>query len=197
MLFVEAWNEWGEGSYIEPHREFGFGYLEAIRQVFAPDSPKPEDLAPADIGLGPYELPDLPPTTAWDFSKAADTLGWSGNVVNLRVTKGALQFITSGHDPILSSPPTRVPAATFPSLALSVKANRDIDGQLFWARPGVGMSEAASVHFPIRGDGKFHDVKVKLAANPRWRGVITSLRFDPGNEDGVEVAVKSIGLEKK
>ena len=197
MLFVEAWNEWGEGSYIEPHREFGFGYLEAIRQVFAPDSPKPEELAPADIGLGPYELPDLPPTTAWDFSKAADTLGWSGNVGNLRVTKGALQFTTSGRDPILSSPPTRAPAAAFPSLVLSVKANRDIDGQLFWAKPGVGMSEAASVHFPIRGDGKFHDVKVKLAANPRWRGVITSLRFDPGSEDGVEVAVKSIGLEKK
>jgi Glycosyltransferase WbsX len=197
MLFVEAWNEWGEGSYIEPHREFGFGYLEAIRQVFAPDSPKPAEIAPADLGLGPYDLPDLPLATAWDFTKAADPLGWSGNVVNLRVAKGLLQFTTSGRDPILSSPPTRVAAAVFPSVVLNLKASRDVDGQLFWGKPGVGMSEAASVHFPIRGDGKFHDVKVDLSANPRWRGVITSLRFDPGSEDGVEVAVKSITLEKK
>ena len=25
LLLVEAWNEWGEGAYIAPHREFGFG----------------------------------------------------------------------------------------------------------------------------------------------------------------------------
>ena len=196
-LFVEAWNEWGEGSYIEPHREFGFGYLEAIRQVFAPTSPKPAEVAPADLGLGPYDLPDMPMTTTWDFAKATDTLGWSGNGANLRVAKGLLQFTTSGRDPNLISPPTRAQAAVFPFVVLSLKASQDIDGQIFWAKPGVGMSEAASVHFPIRGDGKFHDVKVSLAANPRWRGVITSLRFDPGNENGVEVAVKSIALEKK
>ncbi len=197
MLFVEAWNEWGEGSYIEPHREFGFGYLEAIRQVFAPKSPKPKEIAPADIGLGPYDLPDLPPATAWDFTKATDTLGWSGNVSNLRVGKGALQFTTSGRDPILTSPPIHVQAGQFLSMVVSLKAARDIDGQLFWGKPGVGMSEATSVHFPIRGDGQFHDVKVNLAGNPRWRGLITSLRFDPGSLDGVEVEVKSISLEKK
>ncbi|MBM4083021.1 MAG: hypothetical protein FJ278_25155, partial [Planctomycetes bacterium] len=46
MVIVEAWNEWGEGSYIEPHKQFGFGYLDAIREVFT-DAPKEHsDLAP-------------------------------------------------------------------------------------------------------------------------------------------------------
>ena len=55
-VLIEAWNEWGEGSYIEPHREFGFGYLDAIREVFT-DAPKSHvDLTPADVGLGPYEI---------------------------------------------------------------------------------------------------------------------------------------------
>ena len=34
-FLIEAWNEWGEGSYLEPSREYGFGYMDAIRRVFA------------------------------------------------------------------------------------------------------------------------------------------------------------------
>ena len=34
VLTLNAWNEWTEGSYLEPDTEFGFGYLEAIRDVF-------------------------------------------------------------------------------------------------------------------------------------------------------------------
>ena len=39
FFLIEAWNEWGEGSFIEPSRSHGFGHLEAIRNVFAPDAP--------------------------------------------------------------------------------------------------------------------------------------------------------------
>jgi hypothetical protein len=55
MLLLDNWNEWGEGHYIAPHREYGFGYLDAVRRVFA-DAPQPHrDLVPADLGLGPYD----------------------------------------------------------------------------------------------------------------------------------------------
>lgn len=30
VLLVEAWNEWGEGSYLEPSLEYGFRWLEAL-----------------------------------------------------------------------------------------------------------------------------------------------------------------------
>ena len=34
ILTINAWNEWTEGSYLEPDTRNGMGYLEAIREVF-------------------------------------------------------------------------------------------------------------------------------------------------------------------
>lgn len=57
MVQLDNWNEWGEGHWIAPSRHGGFGYLEAIRQVFAPQSKQPVNLLPEDVGLGPYDEP--------------------------------------------------------------------------------------------------------------------------------------------
>ncbi|THF80752.1 glycosyltransferase WbsX family protein [Cohnella fermenti] len=34
VLTINSWNEWTEGSYIEPDTEHGMAYLEAVRRVF-------------------------------------------------------------------------------------------------------------------------------------------------------------------
>lgn len=55
LLLIDNWNEYGEGHYIFPSREHGFGYLDAIRSVFAPGAGPHVDLVPEDFGLGPYD----------------------------------------------------------------------------------------------------------------------------------------------
>jgi hypothetical protein len=56
VVILDNWNEYGEGHYLAPHRQYGFGYLDAVREAFAPNAPhEHQDLTPADVGLGPYD----------------------------------------------------------------------------------------------------------------------------------------------
>lgn len=55
MILLDNWNEWSEGHFIAPCRQHGFGYLDAVRNVFATAPADHVDLIPEDVGLGPYD----------------------------------------------------------------------------------------------------------------------------------------------
>ena len=43
MIFVAAWNEWAEGSMLEPDKINGYGYLEAVKQALIENNEWPEE----------------------------------------------------------------------------------------------------------------------------------------------------------
>ncbi len=204
IAIIEAWNEWGEGSYIEPHSEFGFGYLDAVRENFT-DSPKAHtDITPSDVGLGPYEVKKHVLTkTAWEFER--DDEGWSSwmNLSDVRVEGGCLVAKTVGNDPAFFGPLIQVRAGEFPLVIVRMRLKSD-DGrpfkdiaQLFWRTSTVAESEATSLRFEVVSDGQWHEYRLPVHQNPRWRGIVTGLRLDPCGRAGVWVEVDFLRLKQR
>jgi len=54
MLLLDNWNEWSEGHFISPCAAAGFGYLQAVRNVFTDRKNLPDYRTPDRLGLGPY-----------------------------------------------------------------------------------------------------------------------------------------------
>jgi hypothetical protein len=47
IVTINAWNEWPEGSCLEPMQQYGYGYLEAVKDVFATPGKPPASTASA------------------------------------------------------------------------------------------------------------------------------------------------------
>ncbi|MGQ9820582.1 MAG: glycoside hydrolase family 99-like domain-containing protein [Thermogutta sp.] len=195
IIAIGPWNEWGEGSYIEPCAERGFRDLEELRRAFCPPGSWPPALVPADIGRGPYDLPPVPIRTRWDFDTDGDLQGWLPNSqIQARVEGGLLIGKTLGGDPILAGPAVRLEADSVAKIVIRMKSTRDDMGQLFWSTANSPQSEANSVRFQIVGDGQFREYILKVKDCRRWRGLITSLRLDPSTQSDVEFAIDDIRL---
>lgn len=195
MVLVEAWNEFGEGDYVEPHREWGFAHVDAIREVFA-DAPEEHiDLIPQDVGLGPYELDRPVPRTAWEFDDPAGP-GWdpSQNLANGRVENGCLVAESNGIDPAIYGEATDVEAKRFGTVEIRMKVDKGTGAQLFWAAKARGFTEASSLRFAIEADGAFHAYRLDMKSSPAWKGRIGAFRLDPCDAKDARVELDYIRL---
>jgi carotenoid cleavage dioxygenase-like enzyme len=111
-----------------------------------------------------------------------------------------LAFTTSSADPALQVRTVGLQAAEFPRMVITMQIEGELPnamgGQLFWSETGTAIDEAASAHFPLEADGAMHTYTLNLGAHPRWRGEITSLRFDPCAVANATVTIDEIRFEK-
>jgi hypothetical protein len=201
MAIVEAWNEWGEGSYIEPMQEFGFGYLDAIRSVFGDGRGPHRDFLPDDGGPPAPQVEFLPLTrTRWVFAK--EMQGWETGMgtTGPSVVDGALTGRSLNGDPAFFGPPVLLEAERVHTFHIRLRLDptdgkpfEDM-GQLFFTTQTSPESEANSVRFKVLGDGLWHEYTVSVADNKRWRGTVTRLRFDPCTRSDVTMQVSSMEL---
>ncbi len=189
-------NEWGEGSYAEPCKEFGFGMYNAVRDVFCqqPAGGWPPNVAPRDVGLGPYDLPTTTPRTAWDFDDNTQQ-GWAPfmGVANMVARDGALHFETGSADPAVTASVGMLRAERYDAVVIRMSLDRDATAQLFWETTTSSTSEAASIRFGVKG-GQMAEYVLPVGENPRWRGVLKLFRFDPCSHPGAQVVIDDIRL---
>ncbi|MCR4413910.1 MAG: glycoside hydrolase family 99-like domain-containing protein [Thermoguttaceae bacterium] len=196
IVLVEAWNEFGEGAAIEPHREFGFGYLDAIREVFSEAPAAHADVVPADVGLAVPQWKPSPPKNAWEFNTEGDAEGWGPQMglEGFEVRGGVMRARVVSRDPAFRVN-ERLDAGRFRTLVVRMKLDRGTSAQLFW-RPLHGQeSEARSVRFATTPDNQFHEYRVDLGAVKTWGGRLAGLRLDPNSDPGSTVEVDYLRLE--
>ena len=193
VLFVEAWNEFGEGDFIEPHKQFGFDYLEAIRDVFTNAPKTHDDLTPEDVKLGPYSFPRPEPKTSWQFDDPASP-GWSAGqqMTGGHIENGCFVAYSNGADPAMLSQTTEIDASTFRRVEIRMRVDKGKTGQIFFAGRGRPFAEPASKRFDLIVDGEFHVYGLDLGSVPGWRGTVTALRLDPTDTAGAKVELDYI-----
>lgn len=200
LALVEAWNEWGEGGAAEPGTQYGFGYLDVIRDVLAPDAPPCAHLVPTTDQIRAFEtsltadqindvyyrryLATLNITRG--FSMTFDDrhglwLRPANHVMNVRFEGGVMRCRSVGGDPVLLSPPVldlQVDAVTAVRVTMSVTAGKR--GELYWSTDDRRSFDAARcVSFDLIPDGNMHTYTIPLAAHAAWTGTIRQLRLDP------------------
>ncbi len=212
-MHLEKWimlgpvNEWGEGSYIEPCTEYGFGMYEAVRDTFGvkPADGWPVNYAPSDVGLGPYDLPHALTSEEflgdWDFTDRLH--GWRGRAQIREVVfeDGAMSFTTSGRDPILyTTQPSPFPAEKYHKVTIRLKVIPDPEtkqewAQIFWKTPTENFTETKMVGTSYSPTGEYQELTFQLDKHDRWKGPITSIRFDPLTRKGARISIDRIWIE--
>ncbi|MGD9498047.1 MAG: glycoside hydrolase family 99-like domain-containing protein [Armatimonadota bacterium] len=199
-IAVGPLNEWGEGSYLEPCREFGFAMYDALRDAFCAEPPGgwPPNIAPCDVGLGPYDLPAPQPRLSWDFEDGAHGWGPLMGIRDFAAAEGAISFVTTSHDPALTVAVADVRAEEIAQVVIRMRidglAEEGEPGQLFWSTSTAAVSEATSLRFELTPGEQFRDYVLPVGESERWRGTISSLRLDPCAHAGAQVAIDEIRL---
>jgi len=198
VILIEAWNEWGEGSIIEPSQELGFACLDRVREVFgqAKTAPRSEPAAPPAADL------TLPLIEQWRFDHGPE--GWTpANTTPVTHSWGTISVTSTSNDPLLNSPATYLAAEAYDAIVVRMRITPGegqtgvTTGQLFWSTVDRAVCEGLSLSFEVSVDGEWHEYVLPVADNPEWKGTIDRLRLDPVAAPGLKIDIDRIEIRPR
>ncbi|NOU69242.1 hypothetical protein GC096_35075 [Paenibacillus sp. LMG 31461] len=214
MVMLDNWNELGEGHFIIPAGLAGFGYLDAIRNVFTSGT-EHSDVQPTQAQkerinilhppdrLMPLKTPTPPAVTDqyglfWGFDTNGDQEGWSvlKQVSNGVVSNGAFSGTANNIDPgLMSADHLNIQASAHPYLKIRMKSNKNSSGQVFFiTNEDTTWNEVKSMSFYVEhNETGYTDYVIDMWKNAKWEGDIRQIRFDPLTVPG-DFSIDAIGV---
>lgn len=206
LALVEAWNEWGEGTVIEPGKEHGFDYLSALLNVLGQTPPKtyqvpvPDQASYDRMQMPPLHLDEAPyaerlnAARQWssglkmDFENKRSLWlrpAWSMNYA--WIDGGSLHALASGDGAALDSPsPIWLDAAKVGGIGMRLKTAQATSVLLQW-KNGRDAAWQSTAPVPLSG-GAWETCRFECAGRPGWSGSIDQFRFVfKTNPESVEV----------
>jgi hypothetical protein len=198
LALIEAWNEWGEGTVVEPGKQYGFDYLSAIWSVLGVNAPEkyavpvPDDMSYQRMQAAPVFIDNLPyaerlnASRQWkngvkmDFdSKRSLWLRVDGDEGYAWIADGMLHVLLHQAGVRLTGPEAFwLDASVVKGIALRLRSDADTRVALQW-RTGP--------------DAPWKGTPVQQVPAGRW----TELRFDCAGAAGWTGEIYQIGLAFK
>jgi len=198
IVLIEAWNEWGEGSVLEPSQELGFACLDQVREVFGGGdaAPRHEPTAPAATDIV------LPAIDSWRFDHGPE--GWTpANTTPVTHSWGAISVTSTGSDALLNSPATYLAAEAYDALVVRMRVTPAqgepgvTTGQLFWSTVDRAICEDLSIGFEVSTDGEWHEYVLPVAGSPEWKSTIDRFRLDPVAASDLSVDIDRVEVRRR
>ncbi|MHB1462400.1 MAG: glycoside hydrolase family 99-like domain-containing protein [Armatimonadota bacterium] len=201
ILLIEAWNEWGEGSILEPSREQGCAYLDKVREVFCPKAgAHPKSYVKLMQTSAPQFRFGLPSRKVWSFND--NLLGFvPSGMSDVKVRGGLVSGVATGNDPQLLSPPCYLECSQTPRVRFRLRATDPAnqsgvsEGEFFWSTVDSDMNGDTRATFEISQDGQWHTYELDLSKHPFWKGRTDRFRLDPGSTPGATIEVDEIRFD--
>ena len=203
ILMIEAWNEWGEGSILEPDIETGFAYVDVVREVVCPEAETHFDVSPDTLGIPRPEWQfDLPSKTHWVFNRDLEGVTGTGTEPP-NAAGGALQVISKTNDPQLNIPVTYIACAKYKKCRLRMRLTplqeqmpAEVTGQIFWSTTRTVMSGETCATFKAILDDQWHEYEIDLSAIATWQGTTDRLRLDPVDQAEIKVWIDTLDISE-
>lgn len=163
LAFVNAWNEWGEGAYLEPDRWFGHGYLHATRAALSAYLPRLTDAHPlvAEAQASFVKRADAVTLLHLFYPELID---WFAQ--RLVATTGVLDLMITVPEAWSEADLARVRAA-FPDAHLAIAENRGRDIRPFVESLGRARALGYSVFCKLHSKRSPHQAK-----GDQWRAAL-------------------------
>ncbi|MBQ7097679.1 MAG: glycoside hydrolase family 99-like domain-containing protein [Clostridia bacterium] len=217
IVMLSTWNEYGEGHIFAPTTWNGFGYLDAVREVFT-DAGEHDDITPTEHQLDRFnnnyphnrntldrevDVGRVPDENAyekykWDFDDS-NKPGWKVTVANdSSITDGVLKMTAGGGQVQLSLTDSGIDTAEVTHIKLRVKNSGSCDNTKVQIATNFEKVHAGhAINNGITPNMEdFTDYYISVGKYPAfWRGILESLTIDfNATKKGDTVEIDSIAF---